>query len=651
MIKYKRYKTYSYKEQIMGEVEYLEALKLGKKEQKICMATGRFPYLPVLDEILSQQEIQTEQSLGLVQIPLDHVVGTATAGRTYAFAANFMPILERGSEFSYKWAHLADAQVTEGIHDPIVVYEFMNRFYVVEGNKRVSVLKYYGADSIPAIVTRKVPKYSDEYDIKLYYEFMDFNAATSLNTVEFTRLGKAQQLLDDVGAETPWDKLTLEEFNRIYFHFTRVFESRGGKHLPITVGDALVAFIKVYGYEKIKAMAPEEFATSIVKCWSEFMLLTEKNRVDLVLDPKEIPEKRSLFRYFIPESNKRFTVAFLYPKTAKESNWIYSHDLGRAYLEDKFPDQISTICVENVTTENIEEVLNDVIAKGASIIFEIAPQMMEPSLKVAVEHPEVTILNCSLNAPHKNIRTYYGRMYEAKFISGMIAGAMTENDRIAYVADYPIYGMMANVNAFALGAACVNPRAKVYVDWSTRKDYDLDAFLTRNEIKYVSNQDMITPIAASREFGLYKYENGEAKSLVMPLWDWGIFYEKLIQSILAGAYQSEGEMETKALNYWWGMSAGVIELFYSKHIPRGVRRLADHMKYDISIGDVVPFYGEIYSQDGTLRNRADEAMSPEDIMKMDYLVDNVIGEIPTIDLLRDGAKPVVELKGIEEDKE
>ena len=116
----------------MGEVEYLEALKRGKKEQKICMRTGRFPYLPVLDEILSNQEIQTEQSLGLVQIPLDHVVGTATAGRTYAFATNFMPILEKGSEFSYKWAHLADAQITEGIHDPIVAYEFMNRFYVVE---------------------------------------------------------------------------------------------------------------------------------------------------------------------------------------------------------------------------------------------------------------------------------------------------------------------------------------------------------------------------------------------------------------------------------------------------------------------------------------------------------------------------------------
>ena len=158
----------------MGEL-YLEALRRGKKEQKKCLTLGRFPYLPVLDEILTQQNILTEQNLGLVQIALDHVVGTSTKGRTYAFAANFMPILDERSEFAYKWEALADAQVNEGIRDPIKVYEFMNRFYVVEGNKRVSVLKYFGADRIAANVIRKIPAPSEDLDVKLYYEFMKFN--------------------------------------------------------------------------------------------------------------------------------------------------------------------------------------------------------------------------------------------------------------------------------------------------------------------------------------------------------------------------------------------------------------------------------------------------------------------------------------------
>lgn len=638
----------------MSDSVYQEALKLGKKEHKTCLSEGRYPYLPVLDEILEQQEIQTEQKMGLIQVPLEHVVGTSTRGRTYAFAANFMPILDGDSEFAFKWRHLAEAQENEGIRDPIIAYEYLNRFYVVEGNKRVSVLKYYNADSIPAIVTRKIPKLTDEEHIKIYYEFMDFYETTGLSTIEFTRVGKAQQMLEMVGAPTPWDEKTKDDFDRVYFYFSRAYEECGGKSLPITMGDAIVAFMTIYGYENMLTMTQKDFVNNINKCWSELKVLTEKQRVDLVLNPKNLQTKKSLLGYLLPfptTSTKKFTVAFLYPNTSEESDWTYSHDLGRKYLEESFPEQISTICVENVNKENIEEVLNDVIAKGAKIIFEIGPQLMKYSLKVAVENPKVHILNCSLNAPHKSIRTYYARMYEAKFISGMIAGALAENDRIAYVADYPIYGMIANINAFAIGASCVNPRAKVYVDWSTRKDYDLDKFLTMNDIHYVSNQDMITPIAPSKEFGLYRYENGEATNLVVPLWNWGIFYEKLIHSILSGSYQTEGEAETKALNYWWGMSAGVIDLVYSKKVPRGVRRLAEHMKYDISVEDVVPFIGEIYSQDGVLRNQAGKKMKPEDIMEMDWLVENVIGEIPSIDLLKEEAKPVVESKGVEDKKE
>jgi basic membrane lipoprotein Med (substrate-binding protein (PBP1-ABC) superfamily) len=273
---------------------------------------------------------------------------------------------------------------------------------------------------------------------------------------------------------------------------------------------------------------------------------------------------------------------------------------------------------------------------------------MTQSLKVAVDHPEVKILNCSLNTPHQYIRTYYARMYEAKFVSGMIAGAMAENDKIAYIADYPIYGMIANINAFALGATCTNPRAKVYLEWSTKKDYDRDRFLTENDIHYVSDQDMITPTDASRQYGLYKYENGITENLVMPLWNWGVFYERLIQSIMAGAYQSEGGSADKALNYWWGMSAGVIDLICSSHIPTGVQRMADHIKHDICTGDVAPFYGEIRAQDGTVRNKERQEMKPEAIMQMDWLVENIIGTLPAIGELVEGAKPVVEEKGVEE---
>lgn len=635
----------------MGETQYYEeALKLGKKEYRACVAAGRFPYLPVLDAILAREEVQTEQAMGLVQVPLDFVVGTSTMGRTRSFAANFMPIMGEKTEFAIKWANLAEAQINEGIRDPITAYEYRNRYYVVEGNKRVSVLKYFKADSISAVVTRKIPKLTEDEDTKIYYEFMEFNRLTGINYLEFSKLGMAEQLIELTGINGVWDEITRQDFESLVLHFTKAYEFRGGRKLPIRVGDALTAFIGVYGFEATMKMSDEALNSNIIKCWNEFVMLTEEKSVGLVMDPKQGKEKKSLLSYLIPTTAKALKVAFLYPKSPEDSDWIYAHELGRNYLQETFPDQIETICVDKVNESNIEEVLNDVIHQGVNIVFEVGPQMMPPSLKIAVDHPDVKILNCSLNTPHKYIRTYYSRMYEAKFLAGMIAGAMSENDRIAYIADYPIYGMIANINAFALGAASTNPRARIYLEWSTKKGYDRDRFLRENDIRIVSDQDMITPQAASRQFGLYRYENGETTNLVLPLWNWGIFYEKLIQSVLAGAYQSEEDDEGRALNYWWGMSAGVIDMICSKNVPTGVKRLADHFKGDIKRLNLSPFYGEICSQDGEIRNRKHESMSPEAIMEMDYLVDNVIGSIPLKETLKDTAKSVVKLKGVEETK-
>ena len=635
----------------MGDQEYTEALKLGKKEYKSCVSQGRFPYLPVLDDILSREEVRTEQNMGLIQIPLDFVVGTSTMGRTYSFAANFMPILRENTEFAVKWANLSDAQINEGIRDPIVAYEYMNRYYVVEGNKRVSVLKYFKADSIVANVTRKIPKYSEDEDVKIYYEYMKFNEITGLFNIEFSKLGMAEQLLKLTGCTTRWDPEVRSEFNSLLLHFTKAYEFRGGSKLPITVGDALTAFINVYGYKESLAMSDAEMNTNVVKCWNEFVVLTHKHTVGLVMDPTSVQEKKSLLSYLLPTSNRKFTVAFLYPKSPEESDWIYAHELGRNYLEETFSEQMKTICcVSGVHEENVGDVLNEVIRNGADIVFEVAPQMMKPSLKIAVDHPDVKILNCTLNTPHKYIRTYYARMYEAKFIAGVIAGALADNNKIAYIADYPIYGMIANINAFALGASFTNPRAQIYLEWSTKKDYDRERFLSENDISVVSDQDMITPSDAKRQFGLYRIEDGRTLNLAMPLWNWGIFYEKMIQSILAGSYQSEGSSEGKALNYWWGMSAGVIDLICSKNVPAGVQRLASHLKSKKKKGDISPFFGQIRSQDGTIRNEKDRTMKPEAIMEMDWLVDNVIGSIPPRKELVAEARPIVRLKGVEEKK-
>lgn len=127
------------------------------------------------------------------------------------------------------------------------------------------------------------------------------------------------------------------------------------------------------------------------------------------------------------------------------------------------------------------------------MLFTTTPKLMECSLRAAIRHPEVKILNCSLNMDHPSVRTYYGRIYEAKFLVGAIAGALADNNRVGYIANYPIYGMVAGINAFALGARMANPRAKVHLMWTGEKGVDALSELEKRGVELISSQDAGLP--------------------------------------------------------------------------------------------------------------------------------------------------------------
>ena len=168
--------------------DYIKAYKMGKKDYQARMMRGEVPTLKVLDDILPSRGSYSEVPLGLVQIPIDQIVGTKSGGRSSAFSGNFMPILRENTEFAYKWSVLIDSHLKEGIHDPVKAYEYMNKFYIEEGNKRVSVLKYCDAVSVPGNVTRILPARTDQKENKIYYEFVDFYALSQINYIYFSKL-------------------------------------------------------------------------------------------------------------------------------------------------------------------------------------------------------------------------------------------------------------------------------------------------------------------------------------------------------------------------------------------------------------------------------------------------------------------------------
>ena len=624
--------------------EYEKALKLGKKDYQQRLSRGEKPTLQVLDDILPSKGSYAEVPLGLVQIPIEQIVGTKTNGRSNAFAGNFMPILEKRSEFSQKWINLSIHQENEGIQDPIKAYEYMNRFYVEEGNKRVSVLKYYGAVSIPGIVTRLIPPKTKDLENKIYFEFLDFYEKTKINYIWFSKEGSFDKLQELVGKQPkePWSEEDCLNFESLYYRFKNIFEKHSS-HFSITTGDALLTFIELHGYANVCDKYIDDLKTLIAGTWEEFNLLDEKEDIELLLSPTD---KKSLLSKFHLYSISKLKIAFLYEKTPDSSAWTYGHELGRLHLQQAFPDELETVYYENVTVKNVEKTIQKAVKDGCNLIFTTTPSFTQASVKAAIKYPRVRFLNCSVNTSHRYIRTYYIRTHKTKFLMGAIAGAMAENDIITYIADYPLYGTIADINAFALGAKMINPRAKVHLDWRCIKDNDVMKNIERTKSSCVSSRDMVFPNEDSRYFGIYYMDNGKPRNLAMPLMHWGNFYEKLILAIMDGSWAYDDTSSNKAINYWWGMSAGVIDVICSRNLPIGTKRLIELLKSTMMSGEFNPFTGVLYSQNGVVQPDPEYSLTPEEIVNMDWLAENVIGHIPTKEELIDSAIPVYLQQGI-----
>ena len=648
----------------MSYTEYEKAEKLGKKAYRLATLSGAYPYLPVLDDILSMADIRGETNLGLVNIPLNRVVGTSTQGRTYSFASNFMPILDYNTEFGAKWSSLCDSHMEEGIRDPIKVYEYLNYFYVIEGNKRVSVLKYFKADSVPAYVTRKIPKQTDDPENKIYYEFMDFYRVTSVNFLWVSKEGNFNRLLRATFPEhmEKWTDDDLKDFGAFYFNFSKAFDAVGGTKLDnITTGDACITFLEFFGYENVHELLQDEMKPKISSIMKEFTVSTIDEPIEVTMDPPEAKRGIPIIAHLLAtglSAPKPLRTAFIFDRDPASSSWLYQHELGRTHVKDVFGDKLITLKVccgsdPDMAYKAMEELIEK---ENVEVLFTTTPEFSEVSLRVAVEHPDVKVLNCSLNTVHKYIRTYYTRLYEAKFLSGMIAGAMTGTGNIGYIADYPIFGTIANINAFALGANMTRPGTKVYLDWNTRRnrlDEDIVRDFREARVDFVSDQESITPVKASRKFGLYHMAPGGITNIALPVSDWGVVYEKIINSIMEGTWDTpETENLGKAINYWWGLSAGVTDIILSKQVPPGIARLVENTKADIIDGRFAVFDGPILLQDGSVLVGENDGLSPDEIMTMNQLIENVVGEIPKMDELRETARQLVELKGVnsEEDR-
>ena len=641
---------------------YAKALKLGQKDHRECVHKGRYPYPQVLDEILDDSMIAGRVDLGVIEIPTEKIVGTKTSGRKNAFSANFMPLLPENTEFALKWIDLCVAHLSdEGIRDPIRCYEYLGRFYVQEGNKRVSVLKSYEASSIPGYVIRILPVYSEDPKVQRYYEFLQFYQFTRLYRVNFTQVGSFPKLQAAMGFEPDhvWTEDERRRFISRFSFFQKAFNKLGGTELVATSADAFLVWLKVYSFEQLGDMSMNQLMASLESVWADVKVLTHADPItvstDMTDEEAEEGEDKGIFgRWFTPKNamSHHLNIAFVHQLTPSSSTWINAHELGRKYLQDVMGDKITVQTFYDVGTgEEAEEAMETAIRNGAQVIFATTPPLIGACRRVAAKHPEVKMLNCSVSMPYTGVRTYYSRIYEGKFLSGAIAGAMSKKDRVGYIASYPIFGVLAGINAFAMGLQMTNPKARVELRWSCTPGSHMDD-LKEMGLDFISTLDIPTQDCVRGRWGASRIlEDGSTELLASPYWDWGRFYVKLVRSIMHGGWDTlnTNKQSDQAVNYWWGMASGVIGVRMSPDLPEGVQNLVHILQKGIADGTITPFHRRIVSQDGVVRNDGGKYFTMDEILHMDWLCDTVDGTIPTFDELVPKARDVVRLQGVYRD--
>ena len=614
--------------------EYLKARRLALKEIKELNMQGRNTEPAVLDDILGENVTASVQEIGIVNIPVERIVGTKTAGRIGAFSSGFLPILGVETEFAQKWMHLCMAHLTdEGIRNPVLCYEYLGNFYVQEGNKRVSVLKYFGATQIPATVLRIMPEASEEPQVKAYFEFLDFYKATGLYDVKFRRPGDYEKLMLSLGKDLnqQWTEREQRTFRAYFRYFREAYQSLRGDKLDLLPEEALLLWLKVYPFRDLGEKTAEEIKQALSALWNDMISVSQDTPVQVDTEADEAQGNLLNKLWSVRPGSLR--VAFVYQLNPETSAWAQGHYNGALYMQKVLSDRVAISHYFNADSpQEAEMLLEQAVTDGADVVFATTPKLSRPTLKMSVKYPRVRFLNCSVDAPYSSVRTYYSRVYEGKFITGAIAGAMANNDRIGYIGSNPIFGVPASINAFALGAQLTNPRARILLRWSCMGGDPVKEFIDSG-ISVISNRDVPTADRKYLEFGTfgtYMVEGGILYPLGSPVWEWGHFYENVIRAILLGNWD-KGHDNRRAVNFWWGISSGVIDVKLAGTLPEGLHYLANLLREGLRNGTLDPFCRKIVAQGGRIINDGSRTLSAEELLRMDWLCENVDGNIPSFE--------------------
>ena len=322
--------------------------------------------------------------------------------------------------------------------------------------------------------------------------------------------------------------------------------------------------------------------------------------------------------------------AFIYPGPVEDAGWTFSHDQARQELERNH-SYIKTAYVESIDSERLEKAVTKLIEEdGNNIIVATSSDYAPVILKLADQYPKTIFLQCSGYETKPNLGVYFGRMYQARYLTGIIAGKMTVSNKIGYVAAHPFSEVKRGINAFAVGVRQVNPDAVILVKF-TNSWYNPALERESAEILIEKGCDIIsqhqdTPSCqyAAREYGVWSIGYNTDMSMFAPsshlvsaVWNWNVYYKEQFQNISQGQWESSF--------YWGGLKEGVVDIAsLGEMIPQDIKNLADHKKNDIINESFDVFDGPIRDNKGNVKIKLGQKPADQELMNMDYFVEGVV---------------------------
>lgn len=333
-------------------------------------------------------------------------------------------------------------------------------------------------------------------------------------------------------------------------------------------------------------------------------------------------------------SEKRIQVAFLTNGPASDWGYNYAHNEGRLFVQRALGDRVRTGVVENVPeTADAERVMERLINAGVKVIVATSFGYQDASVAIAARYPDVRVLQAWGFKRTPNLGSYSANMYEAWYLMGIVAGRMTKTNKLGIVAAHPVPPMKWQINAYVLGARSVNSRATATV---TFINHWFDPVLSSQAAEALINQghdivigvlDNSVGVAQTAErLGTWLIGHNADLSLFAPTrqlvgtrWLWGKLYEDELRQMLDGSWRGGSDRQGGLKEGYVGMTG------FSPAVPASVQREVMAARDRIVSGQRAVYGGPIRDNTGRERVPAGKALSHDEIMAIDWLVEGVRG--------------------------